>query len=254
MGIVGVTEGAIPFAAANPVQMITASVAGSALAGGLVGFFDVKFYGGIGSPLGTFVGYIEQPIPFVTWILCTMSGITLTALIVGLWRKPIVSNDGASSTVADLGEVVSKEVFKPQHVLMDTTSTSKEEAIAFIAKEAHKLGYVSSEKEYAKGLKAREEQSSTGFKDGMAIPHCKTSVAKNAGVFVVRFSNPIDWETMDDQPVTTAVALSIPAEGDTKSVEILTKLTRSMMDDEFRETLSQKDSKEVDLTIAAAIA
>ncbi|PSU33884.1 fructose-specific PTS transporter subunit EIIC [Photobacterium lutimaris] len=254
MGIVGVTEGAIPFAAAHPVQMITASVAGSALAGGLVGFFDVKFYGGIGSPLGTFVGYIEQPIPFVTWILCTMSGITLTALIIGLWRKPVTSDNGASTTVSDLGDVASKEVFKPEHVLLDTTSKSKAEAIAFIAKEAHKLGYVSSEKQYAKGLKARENQSSTGFKDGMAIPHCKTKAAKNAGVFVVRFSHPIEWETMDDEPVRTAVALSIPAEGDEKSVEILTKLTRCMMNDQFRETLNQKDSKEVDLTISAAIA
>ncbi len=90
MGIVGVTEGAIPFAATNPVQVITASVAGSALAGGLVGFFDCKFYGGIGSPLGTFIGYIEQPIPFLTWILCTLAGITTTALIIGFWRKPVV--------------------------------------------------------------------------------------------------------------------------------------------------------------------
>ncbi|MGF1724368.1 PTS fructose transporter subunit IIC [Photobacterium nomapromontoriensis] len=101
MGIVGVTEGAIPFAAVNPVQMITASVAGSALAGGLVGFLDVKFYGGIGSPLGTFVGYIEQPIPFVTWILCTFAGITLTALIIGFWRKPIeVETTPAAAPVA----------------------------------------------------------------------------------------------------------------------------------------------------------
>lgn len=90
MGIVGVTEGAIPFAATNPVQIITASVAGSALAGGLVGFFDCKFYGGIGSPLGTFIGYIEQPIPFLTWIVCTLAGISLTALIIGFWRKPVV--------------------------------------------------------------------------------------------------------------------------------------------------------------------
>ncbi|MCZ0753783.1 PTS fructose transporter subunit IIC [Aeromonas enteropelogenes] len=100
MGIVGVTEGAIPFAAAHPVQIITSSVAGSALAGGLVGLFDVKFYGGIGSPLGTFIGYIEQPIPYVTWILCTLSGITLTAVLIGLWRKlaTTVHNQPASMT------------------------------------------------------------------------------------------------------------------------------------------------------------
>lgn len=89
MGMVGVTEGAIPFAAANPLQMIVASVSGSALAGGLVALTGCKFYGGIGSPLGTFIGYIEQPIPFITWILCVCAGIVVTALILGFWRKPI---------------------------------------------------------------------------------------------------------------------------------------------------------------------
>lgn len=89
MGMVGVTEGAIPFAAAHPLQMIVASVCGSALAGGLVALTNCKFYGGIGSPLGTFIGYIEQPIPFVTWILCVSAGIVVTALIIGFWRKPV---------------------------------------------------------------------------------------------------------------------------------------------------------------------
>ena len=93
MGMVGVTEGAIPFAAANPLQMITASVAGSALAGGLVALTGCKFYGGIGSPLGTFIGYIEQPIPFITWILCVLAGIVVTALIIGFWRKPVVEEN-----------------------------------------------------------------------------------------------------------------------------------------------------------------
>lgn len=107
MGIVGVTEGAIPFAAANPLQIITASVAGSALAGGLVGYLDVKFYGGIGSPLGTFVGYIEQPIPFVTWIACTFAGIATTAMIIGFWRRPSKQKTDVVSETSEL--VISTE-------------------------------------------------------------------------------------------------------------------------------------------------
>lgn len=110
MGIVGVTEGAIPFAAAHPLQVITSSVAGSALAGGLVGWFGVKFYGGIGSPLGTFVGYIEQPIPFVTWILCTMSGITLTAIMIGMWRKPVTAEEKSAETIESASVTTAKNV------------------------------------------------------------------------------------------------------------------------------------------------
>lgn len=86
MGLVGVSEGAIPFAAAHPIQLIVASVCGSALAGGLVGLWGIKNYGGLGSPLGTIIGYIEQPWPILSWLLCTGAGILLTAVIIGVWR------------------------------------------------------------------------------------------------------------------------------------------------------------------------
>lgn len=87
MGMVGVTEGAIPFVASDPVRMIFANVVGSATAGALVSAFNVKFYGGIGSPLGTFIGYIEQPIPFVTWIFSVSVGVLVTALIIGYTKR-----------------------------------------------------------------------------------------------------------------------------------------------------------------------
>lgn len=87
MGLVGVTEGAIPFLAADPIRMIIANTAGSAVAGGLAAATGCKFFGGIGSPLGTFIGYVEQPIPFITWILCVSAGILVTALLIGLMRK-----------------------------------------------------------------------------------------------------------------------------------------------------------------------
>ena len=90
MGIVGVTEGAIPFVAADPVRMIFSNVIGSAVAGGLVAATGCKFYGGIGSPLGTFIGYIEQPLPFITWILCVSAGILTAALLIGFTRKQVV--------------------------------------------------------------------------------------------------------------------------------------------------------------------
>lgn len=92
MGLVGVTEGAIPFVAADPIRMIIANVTGSAVAGGLAAATGCRFFGGIGSPLGTFIGYIEQPIPFVTWIFCVCAGILVTALLIGIMRKPIEDN------------------------------------------------------------------------------------------------------------------------------------------------------------------
>ena len=70
--------------------MIIANVCGSAVVGGLVSLTGCKFYGGIGSPLGTFIGYIEQPVPFITWILCVCVGIAVTAVIIGFTRSDAV--------------------------------------------------------------------------------------------------------------------------------------------------------------------
>lgn len=89
MGIVGVSEGALPFVAKDPVIMIVASSIGSAISSALVIATGCINYGGIGSPLGTIVGYIVQPIPVVTWLFCTFTGIFVTACIIGFWRKPI---------------------------------------------------------------------------------------------------------------------------------------------------------------------
>ncbi len=102
MGLVGVSEGAIPFAAAHPIQLIVASVCGSALAGGLVGLWGIRNFGGLGSPLGTIIGYVEQPIPIISWLLCTGAGILLTAVIIGFWRTKAAQKtaDKAEATYA----------------------------------------------------------------------------------------------------------------------------------------------------------
>ena len=180
MGMVGVTEGAIPFAASNPVQMITASVAGSALAGGLASITGCKFYGGIGSPLGAVIGYIEQPVPFITWILCIFAGILVTALIIGFWRKPVCEEEEEyievePNEIVEESIVEAKELFSEDHIYIDENSTTQDEAFKFIASIAKKHGYVKSEEDFYHGLQEREKEATTGFNDGIAIPHSKNS-------------------------------------------------------------------------------
>ncbi len=84
MGMVGITEGAIPFAASHPLIFIPANVIGSAVAGGLVSMWGLKFYGGIGSPLGAVIGYIEQPLPILPWVVAIAIGVLVTTGLIGL--------------------------------------------------------------------------------------------------------------------------------------------------------------------------
>ncbi|WHQ37243.1 fructose-specific PTS transporter subunit EIIC [Spiroplasma sp. SV19] len=96
-GMVGITEGAIPFAAADPIRIIPANVIGSAVAGVLVTVWNVKFAAGLGSPLGTFLGYIQQnsaPHWPMAWILAILIGVVITAVIAGL-LKPRIKGEEA---------------------------------------------------------------------------------------------------------------------------------------------------------------
>lgn len=251
MGMVGVTEGAIPFAASNPVQMITASVAGSALAGGLASITGCKFYGGIGSPLGAVIGYIEQPVPFITWILCIFAGILVTALIIGFWRKPISEEEEEyievePNEIIEESIVEAKELFSEDHIYIDENSTTQDEAFKFIASIAKKHGYVKSEEDFYHGLQEREKEATTGFNDGIAIPHSKNSTVISPGVFLIKFKNPIEWDSLDGKKITTAFALTIPEDGAENHLKILSTIAKELIDDNFRNTvIKETDSQKL---------
>ncbi len=93
MGMVGVTEGAIPFAAAHP-SLIIANTASSALSGALVASIGIQFYGGIGSPLGAFVGYTTGPaLSWLWWILIIVFASLVNAMMYGYFlRKRVIVN------------------------------------------------------------------------------------------------------------------------------------------------------------------
>ncbi len=94
MGMVGVTEGAIPFAAAHP-RLIIANILSSALAGALVASAGIHFYGGVGSPLGAVLGYTTGPsYSALIWIAYILLAASVNALLYGLLlRKRVFFNE-----------------------------------------------------------------------------------------------------------------------------------------------------------------
>ena len=85
LGFSFITEGAIPFAAADPLRVITSSIIGSAIAGGLTQFWQVSIpapHGGI-----FVIGLAEQRLMF---ILTLLIGMVISAVILGLWKKKVI--------------------------------------------------------------------------------------------------------------------------------------------------------------------
>ncbi|MGG5315990.1 PTS fructose transporter subunit IIABC [Enterococcus sp. AZ072] len=84
MGLSFVTEGAIPFAAADPIRVIPSFVVGSAVAGGLVGAFSIKLLAPHG---GIFVALlVSNPVMYLVFILI---GAIISGVIYGLIKKPV---------------------------------------------------------------------------------------------------------------------------------------------------------------------
>lgn len=85
MGLTFITEGAIPFAAADPLRVITSSIIGSAVAGGLTQFFATN----VPAPHGGVITMVALGNHPLLLILSVAIGAIISALILGLWKKPI---------------------------------------------------------------------------------------------------------------------------------------------------------------------
>src|SRR5699024_6453708 len=104
---------------------------------------------------------------------------------------------------------MNSEIFNQQHIIFEETAKTQDEVFRKIAEVAYEQGFVSSVEEFYKGLLEREEESTTGFKDGIAIPHSKNHAVLKPGMFLMKFSESIEWNALDKQPVRVAFALTI---------------------------------------------
>lgn len=136
-----------------------------------------------------------------------------------------------------------EELFDIDKVVFDSTVKTKEEALQFIADFAEKIGNVKSSKAYFKGLKKREKEVTTGFKDGIAIPHSKHKTVIKPSLMLVKFSNPIEWESMDDKPVHIAFALAIPEGKNQEHLKLLSTISRALIDDSFTKAILNASSE-----------
>ncbi|MGP6140443.1 MULTISPECIES: PTS sugar transporter subunit IIA [unclassified Jeotgalibaca] len=94
-------------------------------------------------------------------------------------------------------------------------------------------------------LEERERLSTTGFGDGLAIPHGKVAGLDMPAVIFMRLEQPVEWEALDDNPVTECFFLMIPA-SDTTNVhlKLLSKLAYHLADEEYQKKIHETDDAE----------
>ncbi|MEV0445874.1 fructose-specific PTS transporter subunit EIIC [Streptomyces spectabilis] len=275
MGLFGISEGAIPFAAARPAQVIPANMLGGAVAGAIAGLASVKDAVPHGGPIVAVLGAVGGvPMFFVAVAAGTVVTALATVSLVDLSERrrrgvaplggaggpePVLAGVGAGagpSAGAAAGAAASASVPSPvaaapasapevlsgyltgQTVKVQLDSGDKEAAIREMAGLLARTGKVDDIEELVRTALAREAQGTTGLGEEIAIPHAKTDAVTAPVVGFARSAEGIEWGSLDGTKAKLIFMISVPeaAAGD-EHLRILALLSRKLMDTGFRERL-----------------
>ena len=101
---------------------------------------------------------------------------------------------------------------------------------------------ISDREAYRKQVYLREEESTTGIGEGIAIPHGKCDAVKKPGLAAMVIKNGVEFEALDDEPVTLLFLIAAPNTEDNIHLDVLSKLSVMLMDEKFTESLRNASS------------
>lgn len=136
-----------------------------------------------------------------------------------------------------------------QSVSLHGAPKSKNEALDQIVALMAKSGKINDEEEYRKQVYAREEESTTGIGEGIAIPHGKCDAVNKPGLAAMVVKDGVDFDSLDGEPVTLMFLIAAPNTEDNVHLDVLSKLSMMLMDEEFTSSLRNAKSPEEFLAI-----
>ena len=121
---------------------------------------------------------------------------------------------------------------------------SKNEAIDKLVDLMDASGNLVDKNEYKKAVLAREELSTTGIGDGIAIPHAKTKAVKKAGLAAMIVNDGLDYDSLDGNPAKIFFLIGAPDGENNVHLEVLARLSTMLMDEKFRDALENSKTPE----------
>lgn len=121
---------------------------------------------------------------------------------------------------------------------------SKSEALDQIIDLMVKSGKINDREAYRKQVYAREEESTTGVGEGIAIPHGKCDAVTKPGLAAMVVKDGVEFDALDGKPVTLMFLIAAPNTEDNVHLDVLSKLSVLMMDENFSDSL--RKAKDVD--------
>ena len=137
-----------------------------------------------------------------------------------------------------------KDILAPESMIMSLKATNKEDAVKEMADLEVKTGIVNDEDEFIKSIWARENESTTGIGEGIAMPHARNKTINKARVLFAKSEKGIDYNSLDGQPVHLFFMITAPDGADNTHLEALAKLSGLLIDPDLVSALKKAQTPE----------
>lgn len=136
------------------------------------------------------------------------------------------------------------KILQPSCVKVPLESKDKEPAIIELVDLLDANGLLLDKKTALDAVMAREQTRSTGIGSGIAIPHGKCNAVKELVMAIGIAHEAIDFASVDGKPVSIIILLVSPAGQTGPHIQALARISRLMLDEEFRQSLETATSAE----------
>ena len=261
MGLFGITEGAIPFAAQDPLRIIPSNMIGAMVAAVIAAMGGVGDRVAHGGPIVAVLGGIDHIIWFFIAVIIG-SLVTMITILILKRNTPVTdveenqadthletstnSSQGSehSESKVDESDEHDDNVFQKEVININTNVKTKEEAIDYMVKNLKEHRFIDNEDVVKKAILNREAESTTAIGMNVAIPHAKSDAVNQPTVAVLQNKEGVDWISLDESLPKIIFMIVVPNDSNNTHMKLLQRLSRSLMDDKTREALINAPSKD----------
>lgn len=134
------------------------------------------------------------------------------------------------------------DLLDERSIMLDADVKTKQETLDTAVELMVESEKINNKEKYLKGVYAREEEGTTGIGEGIAIPHCKSDAVSKPGLAAMVIPNGVDFDALDGEPVQLLFLIAAPDTEDNVHLDVLSKLSVLLMDEEFTTNLKKAKS------------
>lgn len=136
------------------------------------------------------------------------------------------------------------ELLDKRSIRIDGAPKSKNEALDQMVELMAKSGKINDLEAYRQEVYRREEEGTTGVGEGIAIPHGKGAFVDKPGLAAMVVKDGVDYDSLDGEPVHLIFLIAAPNTKDNVHLDVLSKLSVLLMDEDFSRALQNAKSPE----------